>query len=617
VTLPVGQRIGSYVIAEYLGEGGTSEVYLVRREGAAFALKILKEDERQSEVLQTRFINEAVSLRQLHVEGVVRVYDEGDFAGRPFYVMEYLPSSLAARLAGPLWPSQIVPIIRTLVRILSALHECGFVHRDIKPSNVLLTSDGSVRLADFSHSKLPMEQLAVIPHSTQTGAFLGTREYAAPEQFLNSKTVDGRADVYAVGLILFEALAGHRPFGTLRPEELVRQRLTQRAPRLSSPLVDLSPQLVSLVARMLELDTERRPTAQEVLSTLTDLPLIHTSRASSRRYATLLLLPVFISAPCTSRLMNQPPMEGVNAKPLTDPEVVKERFKEFDLALDQGTLDEATALLERLKALPPTPSTAAKLLQKQADMARELGQLAQARQMYREARPLFQQLLDRRDWASCALREADMMLHLGETVAAYELYDQASRNHSAVLTKPELARGNEVHLAFFHLGLYYAELRQFDKARELLLLAKDATPMNATLWMARTEERLAALPTESAPIPLARSAMVHGQQAVGQSPQSRRAQLALRRAELLHAQLANDEQGMQRVLDQLSAMWSIDKRRATVAHDYVELLMATIERQPTRTDWKAQAREVLREIEQRGQWQGDVHLQRWKTRLGA
>ncbi len=76
MTLPVGQRIGSYVIAEYLGEGGTSEVYLVRREGAAFALKILKEDERQSEVLETRFINEAVSLRQLHVEGVVRVYDE-------------------------------------------------------------------------------------------------------------------------------------------------------------------------------------------------------------------------------------------------------------------------------------------------------------------------------------------------------------------------------------------------------------------------------------------------------------------------------------------------------------------------------------------------------------
>lgn len=74
---------------------------------------------------------------------------------------------------------------------------------------------------------------------------------------------------------------------------------------------------------------------------------------------------------------------------------------------------------------------------------------------------------------------------------------------------------------------------------------------------------------------------------------------------------------MQRVLDQLSAMWSIDKRRATVAHDYVELLMATIERRPTRTDWKDQAREVLREIEQRGQWQGDVHIQRWKARLGA
>ena len=190
MTLPVGLRIGSYVIAEYLGEGGTSEVYLVRRDEESFALKILKEEERQSEVLQTRLINEAASLRQLNVEGVVRVHDEGDFAGRPYYVMEYLPSSLVDRLQRPLYPSQIVPNIRTILRILSVLHESRFVHRDVKPSNILFAPDGSVRLADFGHAKLPMEQLAVVPHSTQTGAFLGTREYAAPEQFLNAKTVD-------------------------------------------------------------------------------------------------------------------------------------------------------------------------------------------------------------------------------------------------------------------------------------------------------------------------------------------------------------------------------------------------------------------------------------------
>ena len=133
---PVGARIGTYVVEALLGKGGTSEVYLVRRDGACFALKILKEEHRQNTALQARLINEAEALQQLDVEGVVQVFDAGDEAGRPFYVMERLSDSLATRLLRPLHPSEAVSIIRHIARILSDLHARGVVHRDVKPDKI-------------------------------------------------------------------------------------------------------------------------------------------------------------------------------------------------------------------------------------------------------------------------------------------------------------------------------------------------------------------------------------------------------------------------------------------------------------------------------------------------
>ncbi|HMU41028.1 MAG TPA: serine/threonine-protein kinase [Pseudomonadota bacterium] len=620
--LPVGQRIGSYVIAELLGEGGTSEVYLARREGVAFALKILKEEHRPNSAQQARLINEAEVLRTLDVAGVVRLFGEGDFEGRPYYVMEYLPTTLAERLGAPLLPSQILPLIGKLARILHELHVRGYVHRDVKPRNILFAPDGSLRLADFGLAKLPMDELAVVPHSTATGAFLGTHAYAAPEQLLNAKSVDGRADVYALGLILFEALAGRPPFHAQSAEELAHLRLTLRAPRLQSPLVTLSPQLVVLVAHMLERFHDRRPSAQEVLQRLASTSFPHAPTLPRRRFASLLILPLFLSNLPLSCPPNPPAMGAPEASSMRgslDParRTPKELFEAFGLALDTRSLEDASTLLKQAEALPLSPEHSAKLLQKQADLARELGQLEGARQIYQQARTRFQQLGIRRDWASCAIREADLMVHLGESVPAYDLYDKASRYHSAVLTRPELARGNEVHLAFFHLGLYFTELQQFDQASELFLLAKDAAPSTEPLLMARTEERLAALPTEPAAMRLALSAITYGQQAVNQSPHSRRAQIALVRAQLRHALLSHDAQAMQRVLTPLHALWSVDKRRATIGHDHAELLMEAIKHQPARTDWIEQAREVVREMQQQGQWQGDVHLEHWKVKLGA
>ncbi len=444
---------------------------MVHRDNQSFALKLLKDEHRRNAVQQARLVNEAEALRVLDIPGVVQVFGDGDFEGRPYYVMEYLPTTLAERIGKPLLPSQIVPVIEMLARILAELHARGYVHRDLKPRNILFAPDGSLRLADFGLAKLPIDQLAVVPHSTATGAFLGTHAYAAPEQLLNAKSVDGRADVYALGLILFEALAGRPPFPAENAEELAHLRLTTRAPRLLSPLVTLSPQLVSLVAQMLERAHDRRPSAHEVLERLASVPLTHAPTLPRRRFAALLMLPLFLSDPFADMFREKPDArvaEPLSAHPheVAPPQTAKELFAAFGIALDAGTMEEASALLLRAESLPVTPELEGKLLQKQADMARELGQLNQAQQLYRKARQHFLQPNSLRNWAACAIREADMWLHLGDMDAARELYEEAAHYHSVVLAKKALAEipvGGKTPLS---AGLFTA-YQVFDQEKRL------------------------------------------------------------------------------------------------------------------------------------------------------
>ena len=624
VKLPIGQRLGTYSVSGFLGEGGTSEVYLVCKGAQSFALKILKEEHRTSEALQARLINEAITLQKLDIAGVVRVFDEGDFAGRPFYVMEYLPTSLSARLIGLLPPSEIVPVITSLLRTLSELHQRGYVHRDVKPSNILFAADGTVRIADFGHAKLPEEESCVIPHSTETGAFLGTREYAAPEQLLNAKTVDGRADVYALGLILYEALAGRRPFMKQKPAELARLRLTQRAPRLSAARANLSPQLVELVAQMLERTPERRPCADQLLTRFETVPLALTARFSAIRLAALLALPVFLSGPSlvdSSAAISVTTPSPILLAPSHAPDAliptINDWFQQFNTALDEDSLDQVTVILQRVNGLAASQERSAKLMQKEADLARERGEPTKAMRLYLEAKMQFGPLKIRRDWAACAIREADMLMHLGKPEAAYSLYAEALRNHSVVLARPEPSRGNEVHLALFHLGLYYAQQKLFGDARKHFIEAIDATPPSDTLFLARTEERLASLPTQTAPIQLLRSAAARARGVLAKLPHSRRAQLTLLRSEYRLAHLEHDVAAMQSVFNGLDALWSEDKRRGILAHDYLELLMEGIELDPQQKAWKLKARALIADIEQRKQWQGDIHLNKWKKKLGA
>ena len=590
--LPADQRIEHYVIVRHVADGGTSEVYEVTDGSQTFALKILKELHCKNPALQARFLNEAVMLESLAIDGVVRAFGNGDFEGRPYFVMEYLPTSLAQRLPGPLSSSAIIPILATLARVLAALHQRGFVHRDIKPHNILFTPDGKLRLVDFSHAKHPQDDESVIPHSTETGTFLGTRDYAAPEQFTNAKGVDDRADVYSLGLVIFEALSGHRPFAGVSPDELVRQRLTQRPPRLTASTWGLAPSLVNLVAQMLERAPRIRPGAQEVAERLASLPLQPSRpwRRNVLRAALLLGL-------------------SLSLQPLRRP-----TLDDFDQALEHLPLRQAVTVLKDAEEPHPSLEVSARQMQKRADLALAQGQLPTAARLYAEAHGIFQVIGDRRHQSSCANKWGDVVLHQGDSAHALHLY-QESLQHQQVLSTRKTNRGDEFPLTSYRLGLLYVEQEDWVRAREQLELAKDTLPQ--PLWFSRIEERLAALPGGPDALTTAQHALRQAELAIRADATNKKAQLVHLRALMRLGALSNDPGQQGKALAGALALWHGDPEHGQWAHDLLEMLVECIHREPRRADLVTQANEVLREMDRQGQWLDDVHIKRWRGELVA
>jgi tetratricopeptide (TPR) repeat protein len=589
--LPVGQRIGSYVIAEYLGEGGTSEVYLVRRDSESFALKILKEEHAHLSALQARLVNECISLRGLDIAGIVSVYDDGDFAGRPYFVMEYLPTSLADRLPGPLRPSVVVPLIADLARILAELHAQGYVHRDVKPTNILFADDGSVRLSDFSHVKTPDDDVRVVPHSTEAGSFLGTREYAAPEQFVDAKSVGGAADVYALGMVLLESLRGEHRFAGATSTERVQQRLTEKALQLQSPRWVLPRGLISLCGCMLDLNPAHRPTARKVSEALRRLP--SADRAVQPRTSLHLALPLLLMLPLGPKALD---------------------WDSFDTALDSGTISEASELYEMLQTVDPGPTAFARQLQKQADLAHATGHLADAARLYAQAMAAHEKQGDLRRKVICATRRGDVLLHQGHPSEALRIYREAC-NQQQILSVQERDRGDELPLIWYRIGVSAAEQGDFVQAREHLHRVR-AAPRQA-LWLSRAEELLASLPGEPAARELAESALRHAEEAKRSKPTDHKPELARARAELRVGLLTADVTQQRRALSALHALWRKDRGRALWAHDFLEAAVQHLRVHPATADVLQKAQEVLRHLDENQQLSDDVHVARWRNEVSA
>ncbi|HEX5818038.1 MAG TPA: serine/threonine-protein kinase, partial [Gemmatimonadales bacterium] len=258
---PLPGRIGPFRILQELGRGGMGIVYLAQRDGAPaeppVALKMLREGAYAGGTALRRFLAERHIVARLEHPHVARLLETGITPdGTPFFAMAHCAGgSLAARLAhGPLAVPDAVRIAGQLAAALGAAHDLGIVHRDVKPANVLFDAAGAVQLTDFGIAKLLDQE------TTQSGALMGTPAYLAPEQ-LRGHGVDHRADLWTLGVTLYQMLAGHRPFDGPTYAAVLHAVLSVEPEPLSRAAGDVPVALEALVHHLLQKDPAARPQA--------------------------------------------------------------------------------------------------------------------------------------------------------------------------------------------------------------------------------------------------------------------------------------------------------------------------------------------------------------------
>ncbi len=272
-----GDRIASYTVERRLGAGGMGEVWRARDErlGRDVAIKLLLPHPSNADERVRAFQYEARAAGTLNHTNVLTVYDVGDHGGAPYLVTECLDGeSLRARLgAGALPVDAAVDIAIQVARGLGAAHERGIVHRDLKPENIFLALDGRVKILDFGLATLheltpPLSPSQERPAETTRSLIAGTAGYMAPEQ-VRGEAVDRRADIFALGAVLYEMLAGRRPFKGDSTLGTVDAVLRLQPPDLSDVNPGIPPALSHIVRRCLAKSPgDRFATAADVVSAL-------------------------------------------------------------------------------------------------------------------------------------------------------------------------------------------------------------------------------------------------------------------------------------------------------------------------------------------------------------
>lgn len=250
------------------------------------ALKTVKGADAETTEGRQRLMREARAAASLNHPHIATVHDVLDVDGNVIVVFEYVEGeTLSARLQnGPMSVAEAVEVAWQLADALAAAHAQGIIHRDLKPSNVVISSDSRAKVLDFGIARMvPIgADMSGTAPGTIGGGLVGTPGYAAPEQYL-SRNVDGRADLYALGVMLFEMIAGRRPFPGSDAVALATSILRDDAPRLSSTDIWVPAPLDKLVSSLLERDVEKRPAnGEEVLVELSPLRDMESSPLARR-----------------------------------------------------------------------------------------------------------------------------------------------------------------------------------------------------------------------------------------------------------------------------------------------------------------------------------------------
>lgn len=273
-----GSFAGEYEIEGFIAQGGCGSVYRARHRATScrVAIKVLHAALVKAPKMIERFVREVEVVKRLQHPCIIEIHDHGELpGGRPFYVMEYLEGMTLDRLLhveGRLSPRDAFDVLEPVCLALAAAHQAGVVHRDLKASNVFVSFEGDqrrVKLLDFGIAKL-LDNGAEALSLTSAGQQVGTLSAMAPEQIL-CKAIDGRVDIYALGVLLYKLLTGRPPFRSYTFNDLVRQHLEEPPPRpsLQTPM---PPGLDEIVLRCLEKRPELRfPTVEEFRSALREV----------------------------------------------------------------------------------------------------------------------------------------------------------------------------------------------------------------------------------------------------------------------------------------------------------------------------------------------------------
>lgn len=266
--LEAGSRLARYDVVDRLGAGGMGEVYLCEDPtlGRRVAIKVLSAAADSDDRATARFLREARAAARLTHPNVCTVYEVGEDSGTVYIAMQYVEGeTLASRLRqGPLSGSEVLRVGLGVAGALAEAHRLGIVHRDIKPQNIMVTTRGDVVVLDFGLAKLIVSDGSDESDLTRTNTIAGTVPYMSPEQ-LRGEHLDGRTDIFSLGVVLYELLTGTRPFGGAGAAEVITSILT----RDPAPLPGSAGELGAVIHRCIQRDPELRfSNADEMLAHL-------------------------------------------------------------------------------------------------------------------------------------------------------------------------------------------------------------------------------------------------------------------------------------------------------------------------------------------------------------
>ncbi len=315
-----GHQLGPYRLLREIGGGGMGTVYEAEdtRLGRRVAVKLLPPEYSRDRKAKERFLREARAAAAVDHPNLCTVHDVGESDGQLYIVLSfYEGETLRERIRrGPLPVAEAREIAMQVARGLARAHDAGIVHRDVKPANVMLTQRGEAKILDFGIARLEGDEASL----TRTGASWGTPAYMSPEQ-ARGEPVDGRTDVWSLGAVLYEMLAGRRPFGGETLETVVSAILTREPEPLERVWPNVPPELARVVERALAKDPAKRyASAAELLG---DLEAGRAPRQSWRKralplVAALLLLAVVLGVRPWRFLAGPPPLRVAVLKPVVE-----------------------------------------------------------------------------------------------------------------------------------------------------------------------------------------------------------------------------------------------------------------------------------------------------------